>query len=193
MARTVDAAIVTAAASLTQTVCYAVEIGYSTPKRVTTRERPVTIGADTYTPDDVKISSLVCSGEPANTATITVGNDPGSATGWGQLDLAQDTTGKTVKIYEVWSTGSGQKNHLVFDGIVTEFRGASTQCVIVCRRDVGASTRPGNYICWTDEFPHIPEPGTIIEIGSQSAPISGNQAPRHIIGWRNGGFVWGNP
>jgi hypothetical protein len=193
MARSVDAAIVTAAGLLTQEVCYAVEVGYATPKRITNRERAVTIGSDSYTPGDLSISSLVCSGEPSNTATVTVGNDPGSSSSWGRLDLSEDTTGKTVKIYEVWDTASGQKNHLVFDGVVTDFRGASTQCVIVCRRDVGASTRPGNYICWTDEFPHTPEAGTVIEIGSQSAPIPNNPQPYRVIDWRTGEVVWMNP
>lgn len=171
MARSVDAAIVTAAGSLSQTVCYAVEVDYTTPKRVTDRETTVTISGDDYSPGDLRISSLVCSGEPANTATITVGHDPGSSSDWGQLDLSEDTTGLAVKVYEVWDTASGQKNHLVFEGVVTEFRGASTECVLVCRRDVGVSTRPGNYLCWTDEFPHIPEPGTVIEIGDQSASL----------------------
>jgi hypothetical protein len=172
MARTVDANIVTSAGEYEQTVCYAVEVGYATPKRVTDRETTVTISATDYSPGDLRVGSLVCSGEPANTVTLDVGHDPGDSSDWGRLDLSEDTCGKTVKVYEVWETGAGQKNHLVFEGLVVAFRGGPERCVLTCRRDVGINTRPGNYLAWPDEFPHIPEPGTIIEIGGQAAPIA---------------------
>jgi len=179
MARTVDAAIVTAAALYQQEVCYAVEIGYATPKRVTDNTRPVVISGDTYAVGDITISSLVCSGEPANTATISVGNEGSSATEFGQLDLSEDSCGKTAKIYEVWQTAGGEESHLVFDGVVSSFSGGSTRCSISCRRDMGVSTRPGNYLVWPDEFPHTPKPGTVFEIGGQSS--TAGTAPRVLI------------
>ena len=171
MSRTVDANIKTSAALLEQTACYAVEVGYGTPRRVTDRDWPVVISANTYAAGDLKVGALVCSGEPANTVTLDVGHDPGDASDWGRLDLSEDSCGKTVKVYEVWDTGAGQKNHLVFEGIVSAFRGGSERCIITCRRDIGINTRPGNYLAWPDEFPHIPKPGTVIEIGGQAAPI----------------------
>ena len=172
MARTVDANIVTSAALLQQTVCYAVEVGYGTPKRVTNLETAVVISGDTYTPGDLQVDALVCRGEPSNTATLNVGHDPGDSNDWGRLDLSEDSCGRTAKVYEVWDTGAGQKDHLVFEGVVSGFRANGARCVLECRRDIGVSTRPGNYTAWTDEFPHIPEPGLVIEIGGQAAPIS---------------------
>jgi len=199
MSRTVNANILTDAADVAHEVCYCIEVDFTAPKRVTDNSIPIYISGDKFEPGSLVVGSISAAGEPRNVANVTVGHDPGDASDWGRLDLAQDATGRAVQIWEVWqTTGGGQVEHLIFDGVVADFRGGDVSCGLVCRRDVGVITRPGSFVCWSDEFPHVPEPGATVNLGEIESSI--NEPPNgYWYTWRmpsgeyRSVWIWGEP
>ena len=175
MPKDVDANVVTLVADDDQgRVIQCIEVGYSTAKRVTNYDKTVTISGDDYSPASFKLGELISTHNGQDEVQITAYHDPEDAAGWFRLDQAQDTANGTITciVYEVFlDTAAGMKAHEVFNGIVGELEGGPTSVSFVATQNHGGVSRPGNYTCWTDEFPHLPEPGLIVKVGELAAAI----------------------
>jgi hypothetical protein len=148
------AAVTTAVALDEQQRYFAVEIGYSTALRITTFQIPITVALNTYYPWSLDVLEPALRGGIAQNVTLVMSN--GDLTGVGaltgrvaELDIAQDSRGKTLKIYECTTTATGRTDTLVFDGVVDEFSAAddSGTARITGTPIETAGSRPGSNYC----------------------------------------------
>jgi hypothetical protein len=152
------AAVTTAVALDEQQRYFAVAIGYSTPVRVTNYDRQITVpasGGDVYYPWAVDVLEPSIGTDIAQTVGIVLSN--GDMTGevstianrLAELDIAQDSRGKTVTIYECTVGATGRTDTLVFSGYVDEFAASddSGTCRITAVPQENLGSRPGSNFC----------------------------------------------
>ena len=94
MSKTVAAAIVTASASNSQTVYYAIDLEFASTVRLTTWNTPVRIGANVYTPrpSGLLIGDLK-NEDDGDTISVRIMHDYTDAADIGRLDISEGAEG----------------------------------------------------------------------------------------------------
>lgn len=148
------AAVLTATGLDEQQRYFAVDIGYSTPLRITNYDRQITVATNTFYPWglDILEPEIAAAGTQNVVFVISNGDLTGVSTLTGraaELDIAQDSRGKTLKVYECTTTATGRTDTLVFDGYVDEFSAAddSGTCRITGTPQETHGSRPGSNYC----------------------------------------------
>lgn len=154
MSKGYAAGVITAVGLDEQQRYFAVDIGYSTPLRITNYDRQITVATNTHYPwsMDILEPAVQATGSQNVVMVMSNGDLTGVSTLTGrtaELDIAQDTRGLTMKVYECTTTAAGRTDTLVFDGYVDEFSAAddSGTCRITGTPKESHGSRPGSNYC----------------------------------------------
>jgi len=154
MSKGYAAAVLTAVGLDEQRRYFAVDIGYTTPLRITNCDHLIVVATNTHYPWSMDV--LEPSVDAAGSQDVILVMSNGDLTGVGaltgrvaELDVAQDSRGKTLKVYECTTTAAGRTDTLVFDGLVDEFSAAddSGTCRITGTPQETMGSRPGSNYC----------------------------------------------
>jgi hypothetical protein len=164
-----------AASALTTQPGWLVEIGFTTPLRLSSRGTVETLG-NTFTGWDVQVSGIAVDGtRPATSGSLTLGDHDQSISA---LVLGQGLAGREVRVWRYFAEAIDDLDPvLMFFGVAAQSAGGAARQIQVAlvAREASVLYSPRRYMTRESGFSVLPPTGKVITFNGERYALQGER------------------